>query len=332
MRRGRVVLVASVLALALAPALSAYLKFGVQIGNQLIGLQWQHFPIRYSITNRDAQGVTAAQLQTVAEQSLSTWGTPAHVVLSAQFQGFTNLDPIDHDGQTVIGFKARPDLDRVLGETTLVNDATTGELIEADIFLNTLFPWSVAANGQASRYDVQSVLTHELGHFLGLGHSALGETELKSGGRSVIGKRAVMFPIAYAAGTTTDRTLQADDIAGITDIYGDATANSELGGIQGRVTLNGAGVLGAHVTVFNPATGDLVAGYTLTDHGDFAIAALKPGQYIVRVEPLDDIDLDSVFDSDTVININFQVTYYAKPVSVPAGGTGAPITIAVKSK
>jgi hypothetical protein len=105
-----------------------------------------------------------------------------------------------------------------------------------------------------------------------------------------------------------------------------------LGAIQGRVTLNGAGVFGAHVTAFNPATGDLVSGYTLTDRGEFVIAALKPGQYVVRVEPLDDIDLDSVFDSDTVINVNFQVAYYSKPVSVPKGGAGASIVIPVKSK
>ena len=52
----------------------------------------------------------------------------------------------------------------------------------------------------------------------------------------------------------------------------------------------------------------------------------------MRVEPLDDIDLDSVFDPDTVININFQIAYYARPVAVPAGGAGPAITIAVKSK
>lgn len=332
MRASRIVLITAVITLALAPAVRAYLKFGVQIGNQVVGMQWNHFPIRYSITSRDVPGVTAAQLQTVAAQSLATWANAGHVVLSSQFQGFTNLDPIDGDGQTVIGFQAHPELDRVLGETTFVNSTTTGEIIESDIFLNSIASWSVAAGGQSGRYDVQSVLTHELGHFLGLGHSALGETELRSGGRNVLGKRAVMFPIAYASGSTVDRNLQADDVAGITDIYGDSTASSQLGAIQGRVTLNNVGVFGAHVTASNPATGETVAGYTLTDRGEFVISALKPGQYIVRVEPLDDIDLDSVFDPDQVININFQVTFYGKPVSVPAGGAGASITIAVKSK
>jgi hypothetical protein len=91
-------------------------------------------------------------------------------------------------------------------------------------------------------------------------------------------------------------------------------------------------VFGAHVVAFNPATGDLVAGFTLTDQGEFVIGELKPGQYIVRVEPLDDADLDSFFDTDTPVNINFQIAYYSKQVAVPAGGAGASITIPVKSK
>jgi hypothetical protein len=171
-----------------------------------------------------------------------------------------------------------------------------------------------------------------MGHFLGLGHSALGETELRSGGgRTVLGKRAVMFPIAYQPGSVVDRTLQADDVAGITDVYGTPEAFQGLGAIQGRVTLNGTGVFGAHVTAFNPATGDLVSGFTLTDQGEFVIAALKPGQYIVRVEPLDDADLDGFFDTDTPVNVNFQVTYYSRQVAVPAGGAGNSIVIKVRS-
>jgi hypothetical protein len=316
-----------------AQGLRAYLKLGYQAGDKVVGLQWTHQPIRYSVTNRDVPGVSAAQLQSAVTTALAAWGQPANVAIASQFSGFTNAEPFAEDSVSVIGFKARPDLDRTLGATTFVIDDATGEILESDIFLNSTFTWSVAAAGEANRFDVASVVQHELGHFLGLGHTALGETELRpGGGRAVLGKRAVMFPIAYPAGSIADRTLQADDIAGITDLYGDATAQRELGAIQGRVTLNGKGVFGAHVTAFNPATGDLVSGFTLTDNGDFVIASLVPGQYIVRVEPMDDVDADTFFDSDTPVNVNFRVGYYAKQVAVPAGGAGASITIAVKSK
>lgn len=321
-----------VAALVLTPALDAYLKFGTAVGNLVVALQWAQFPVQYSVTNRNVANVTAAQLQTAVANGFSTWGAPEFVDVSGQFLGFTNAEPVDTDQLTVIGFQSRPDLDRVLGQTSWVIDDNTGEIVASDIFLNSIFQWSVAPNGEANRFDVESVLVHELGHLLGLGHSSLGETVLDNGSRAVQGKRAVMFPIAYGRASIVDRKLQADDVAGITDIYGNAGASTALGAIQGRVTLNNAGVYGAHVTAFNPATGEMVSGYTLTPNGSFVIAGLKPGQYIVRVEPLDDVDQDSVFDPEDVINVNFQVAYYSQPVSVPAGGAGAPIVIAVKSK
>ena len=118
-----------------------------------------------------------------------------------QFAGFTAALPLDEDGLSTIGFAPRPDLDRVLAATNFLFDTTTGELLESDIFFNTAFSWSVAQSGEAGRYDLESIALHEEGHFSGLGHSALGETEVFAGsGRRVIGAEAVMFPIAFSAG------------------------------------------------------------------------------------------------------------------------------------
>ena len=50
-------------------------------------------------------------------------------------------------------------------------------MLESDVFFNAAFAWSTAPNGEPGRYDVQSIATHEAGHFFGLGHSALGEAE-----------------------------------------------------------------------------------------------------------------------------------------------------------
>jgi hypothetical protein len=84
--------------------------------------------------------------------------------------------------------------------------------------------------------------------------------------------------------------------------------------------------------VFNPSTGALAAGYTLDNQGRFVIAGLPVGTYIVRAEPLDDVDTDSVFDEDTVVNINFRPMFYERQVAVPAGGTGPGIEIRVRAK
>jgi hypothetical protein len=333
MKRRVALLIVLTAAVALAPGLSAYSRFGVQVGNQVILLKWAQLPVRYFITNRDVPGVTAPQLQTAVASAFATWSNVPTAQLSAQFAGIVNADPVNRDGVTVIGFQFHSELDRVLGATTHNVDNITGAIIESDIFLNSNFAWSVAPAGEAQRFDVQSISTHEIGHLLGLGHSALGETELRpDGGRRVLGKNAVMFPIAFPAGNVADRVLKPDDVAGISGTYPTSAFVSSLGSISGRVTLNNTGLFGAHVTAFNPSTGALVGAFALDQQGTFSIDGLPPGVYVVRVEPLDDGDLDSFFDPDAHVNINFKATYYSKLVAVPAGGAGPTIEIRVQPK
>jgi hypothetical protein len=333
MRRRIALLIVLTAAVALAPGLSAYLRFGVQVGNQVVLLKWAQLPVHYFITNRDVPGVSAPQLQTAVASAFAAWSNVPTAQLSAQFGGIVNADPVNRDGATVIGFEFQPDLDRVLGATTHSIDSITGAIVESDIFLNSNFSWSVASGGQAQRFDVQSIATHEIGHLLGLGHSALGETELRpDGGRRVLGKNAVMFPIAFPAGNVADRVLKPDDVAGISGTYPTSAFVSSLGSISGRVTLNNTGLFGAHVTAFNPSTGALVGAFALDQQGTFSIDGLPPGVYVVRVEPLDDGDLDSFFDPDSHVTINFKATYYSKLVAVPAGGAGPTIEIRVQPK
>jgi hypothetical protein len=65
----------------------------------------------------------------------------AHRVIAYQFVGFTGAMPLEEDGQSTLGFLARPDLNRVLASTSFLVDESTGELIESDIFFNTAFHW-----------------------------------------------------------------------------------------------------------------------------------------------------------------------------------------------
>jgi hypothetical protein len=326
------VLATLLVGLALVPAVEAYLKIGVQVGNSVVALRWTRLPIRYFITDRNVPGVTAQQLQQVVDRAFRTWAGVANVTLSAEFAGLTSAEPHTDDNGSVIGFRSVPEEDRTLGSAFHEVDEATGFLIASDIYFNAIFDWSVAANGEAGRFDVESIALHEIGHLLGLGHSMLGETELQSGGRRVLGKRAVMFPIAYGRGNIEDRTLEADDIAGIQDSYGTNAAFNELGAISGRVTLNGRGIFGAHLAAVNASTGAVVGGFSLGDDGEFVIASLPPGLYIVRAEPLDDADLDDVFGDDAPVELDFRVTFHPKLVSVPAGGTSGDIEIKVRAK
>ena len=327
-------LLAAVLAAAAVSAspVSAYLKLGTRVDTRTVTLQWEQFPIRYYVTNSSGGGVSATQLRDAVTRAFANWDAVETADSTSEFVGFTNARPNDDDGLTVIGFEDRPDQDRTLGATSFLIDTLSGEIVEAEIFLNSSFDWSVAAGGEPNRFDVESIALHEIGHLHGLGHSALGETELRSGGRRVLAAEAVMFPVAFSAGTIEGRTLKADDIAGLSDIYPNNEYRRERGSVSGRVTKNGRGVLGAHVTAFNPRTGRLISGFTLNDDGRFVIGGLEPGVHVLRVEPLDDGDVESFFDLTLNIDTDFRVKFHDRLVIVPRGGGANNVEIRVDPK
>ena len=332
MRRVASLLLCLACIVTFAPRVDGYLKLGTRANGRSVSLMWKQLPIRYFVTNRGVPGVTATELQQTIVHAFSTWDSVPGVSLSSQFAGFTSATPLDDDSVSVLGFANRPDLDRVLGQTSFTFDVVTGELVESDIFFNSSFAWSVAAAGEADRFDLESIVLHEIGHLHGLGHSGLGETELRPGGRRVLGAEAVMFPIAFSPGTTLDRTLRADDIAGILDLYGTAASSRTTGSISGRVTKNGAGVAGAHVVAFNPSNGKLVGGFTQGGDGSFVIAGLDPGSYLLRAEPLDDADIDSFFDATVNVDVNFKPAFSTRLIVVPIGGAARNVEIKVVPK
>jgi hypothetical protein len=311
----------------------AYLKFGVTVGGRQITLKWAQTPVRYAVTAVTVPGVTATDFQSAVQRAFDSWQSVPTSGISYQFAGVTSAVPGRDDGVSTLGFANRPELDRVLASTSFVVDAATGALVESDIFFNSAFSWSVAPNGEANRFDLESIALHEIGHFNGLGHSALGETELRAGGgRTVLASQAIMFPIAFAPGSIAGRTLKADDIAGISDLYPAADFAPVAGTLSGRVTKNGAGLFGAHVVAFDPATGSMVASFTLNDNGQFSIGGLSPGPRVVRVEPLDDADIDSFFDATRQVDIDFRVSFVDRVVIVPRRGDSGEIAIAVVPK
>ena len=90
-----------------------------------------------------------------------------------------------------------------LGITFLSFDPKSGELWDADIEVNAVAePLSVRPG--PSDVDLDSLLTHEAGHLLGLAHS-----------RDV----AATMIAGYTAGSTSLRSLAPDDVAGLCAIY-----------------------------------------------------------------------------------------------------------------
>jgi hypothetical protein len=322
----------SMLLLAPAPPAFAYLKFGTRVNGQQVSLKWAQTPVRYFVNSTSAvPGVSVDDFQAAVGRAFAQWEAVPTSSIAYQFAGLTAALPGQDDGLSTLGFQSRPDLDRVLASTSFLVDAATGAVIESDIFFNSSFAWSVAPAGEAGRFDLESIALHEIGHLSGLGHSALGETELREGGRRVLSAEAIMFPIAFAAGAIAGRTLKADDIAGISDLYPDGDFATSTGSLSGRVTKDGRPIFGAHVVAFDPATGSMVASFSLNAQGEFSVNGLSPGPHIVRVEPLDDAEIDSFFDA-SLVDVDFTVAFYDRLIVVPRGGDRGDVVVTVSRK
>src|SRR5262249_39572717 len=94
-------------------------------------------------------------------------------------------------------------LDDTIAKTTVSFDPATGTINDADIQLNYAYNDLTIGDGHVV-YDLESVLTHEIGHFLGFDHSSDPD--------------ATMFA-SYDEGTIGQRTLAPDDIAAVCAAY-----------------------------------------------------------------------------------------------------------------
>ena len=161
-----------------------------------------------------------------------------------------------------------------------------GQILDADIYFNpsdsgTSFATPQALAGALKSYDLESVLTHELGHSLGFSHSAVWS--------------AIMFPFAPAPGTfsgnrpTTqqpDAPLGDDDRTGLRVLYSDPADVVHRGTIGGKIFPANplalpasppgvTGVFGAQIVAVDAASGSAV-GATI---GGWSCSAPGPAQF-----------------------------------------------------
>jgi hypothetical protein len=254
--------------------------------------------------NQTASG-SLNEIEQVIQQSLSVWSSVSGTALTsasiAPLVRNSAANLCGSDGINSICFD-QPDMaftPGVLAFTRVIAadqigiqlgsgppSTQVGQILDADIYFNPSdslvsfsTPAALAANPKS--YDLESILTHELGHALGFSHSAVWS--------------ARMFPFAPAPGTYTgmrptvqepDAPLSDDDRTGLRVLYHDPTDTQFIGSIQGRILPANplslpasppgvTGVFGAHVVALDAASGAVIAG-TL---GGWSCQAPGPAQF-----------------------------------------------------
>ena len=151
--------------------------------------------------NENCSDVTNERI--AIEAAMNTWNNAG-----ADFEflcvGSTSKDIAEQDEYNIIAWN---DLDKYVAVNYTLSFATSsGEARDGDIIFNTDYTWSTT--GEAGKYDIQNVATHELGHTLLL-TDLYGEAD----------KEKTMYGDADK-GETKKRLLHPDDILGILYLYG----------------------------------------------------------------------------------------------------------------
>ena len=189
-------------------------------------LYWRNACVGYNLQQDASRQVSLDQATAIVASAFTGWHDVSCADGRAPSLSAVDLGPVacsevrynkTNANQNLIVFRddvwPHPNSGSTLGLTTVTFDSNTGELLGADLEINSTLPLIVRATqaksddssaaGTATMpvgYDLAAIIAHEAGHFLGLGHSALG---------------TAVMAAHYSEGVQ----MSDDDIAGICAAY-----------------------------------------------------------------------------------------------------------------
>ncbi len=169
------------------------------------------------LKNLAGESVSADYIRTVTEEAFGLWASVAPIhfvevpdigtpVFTSNTSAYLAYDEDDF-GQIRLNHRFINGTDAQNGRPTtkaLAYAVSTFGFVGGDIHFDNGDPWEII--GTPSEPDILGIMTHEIGHSLGLGHSTIDGT--------------VMFPAALRRMGPGTGTLLPDDINGIQFLYG----------------------------------------------------------------------------------------------------------------
>lgn len=179
-------------------------------------LKWSGSDVELRIDQAGSEllQISAGDTQAAVEAALTTWmnadcGGGLHPSFTGNTELAANLGiAFNEDGKNVNAIKYIDDIwpyeHGAVAKTLLGFDSTNGDLLDADVAFNSA-EYPLAMDPESGQIDLEAVLTHEVGHILGLAHSDA--------------PGATMQPETTGFATAELKTLEPDDMAGICAIY-----------------------------------------------------------------------------------------------------------------
>ncbi len=249
MSRFRKIVIALLSLAAFSPVLA---NSALLAGDEAItNLRWKPGVIRIAISAsllRESPNMKADSDVTGAiTRSLEAWSRIANVEFQQVDSEKLNASPSGAAGDGVNLITIAPTTENVLlfakdpenaAATTRVFYNGRGVITEADVVLNPYQQFST--DGTLGTFDLESTITHEVGHLLGLNHSTvLGSTMHASNARNGV----------FGLQNFALRTLAADDITIARAIYGGREDAECCGSVEGRISFTGKQVRSVEVWI-----------------------------------------------------------------------------------
>ncbi|MGQ0541135.1 MAG: matrixin family metalloprotease [Blastocatellia bacterium] len=231
---------------------------------------------------------TGSDVEGAIKRSLGSWEAVADIEFQATKTTLSSVSPAGSNGDGVSLITVGQTAENVafFSKDPFLAPAATrvfynrrGAITEADIVLNPFEQFST--DGTFGTYDLEAVLTHEIGHLLGLDHSpSLGATM-----HSNVGRNGLFSLPAYSS-----RTLSKDDIGAVRSKYGIADADIDCCAvINGKLLLpNGRAARGAVIWAENEETGSVEESAVTGADGRFKLNGIESGKLRLYARTADD--------------------------------------------